>query len=107
MELTSRWNIRIAAPQPTLYQPPAPLLVECLSKDEAVGGEVEEKEEINESALSGEGSGGHHWGVWGRERHGRDEGEVGKPRGDRGIIPTVNKFAHTRAGRVKLKYFEG
>ena len=52
LELTSRNNI--AAPQPTLYQPPAPLLV-GLSKDEAVGGAEEEKEEINESALS-EGS---------------------------------------------------
>ena len=53
--------------------------------------------------MSGEGSGG----VWGRGRYGRDEGEVGKRRGDGGIIPTVNEFAHTRAGRVKLKYFVG
>ena len=57
--------------------------------------------------MSGEGSGGLHWGVWGGGRYGRDEGEVGKRRGDAGIIPTVNEFAHTRAGRVKLKYLEG
>ena len=86
MELTSNRTSR-TAPQPTLCQPPAPLFVECLSKDEAVGGEVEEKEEVNEGALSGEGSEGLHWGVLGRERYGRDEGEVGKARGDRGIIP--------------------
>ena len=54
----------------------------------------------------GRGRGGFI-GEFGAGRGTAETKEIGKRRGDGGIIPTVNKFAHTRAGRVKLKYFEG